>query len=205
MLLKDKAEHSSSTLCWFKHTHKMQSSRKPDFICVCAVLQIIWNDTDLSKNQAAQELRVAEKGGIAAPQKRALVCSWYNALLTPWVATNSRFMSDWDTGDQCLLPAEMPAISWAVFSSAVSTVTSGAQFPPSPAAVSPWGLDDPGTGELLLSTRGVSVPAGSRAPTFIEAKNSQPALFFSSEKPHVRQVCLLPSTRESGSNCGRLW
>lgn len=73
MLLKDKAEHSSSTLCWCKHADKMQSSRKPDSICICAVLQITWNEADLSKNQAARELRVAEEGGIAAPLRKELL------------------------------------------------------------------------------------------------------------------------------------
>lgn len=37
------------------------------------MLQIVWNDADLSKNQAAQELRVAEEGGIAAPLRKDLL------------------------------------------------------------------------------------------------------------------------------------
>lgn len=76
-------------------------------------------------------------------------------------------MSDWDIGDQCLLPAEMPAVSWAALSSAVGAATSGAQFPPSPAVASPWEPDDPATGGLPES-------CWFRSPNFYRSK-VQPA------------------------------
>lgn len=138
------------------------------------------------------------------PQKRSVVCSWYKALLTPWIATNSRFMSDWDTGDQCLLPAEVPAVSWQPY------LQLWVQSPVGPSSLPVQQLHLRG-GQMTLALgdfpqyEGCLSSCWFRSPeAFTEAKYNQPALFFSSEKPHVRQACLLPSTREIISNCGGL-
>lgn len=157
----------------------------------------MWYDADLSKKQATEEPRGTEEAGIA-PQKRSSVCTWYKALISPWVATIPVLCQTELLEISICCLAEMPP---SQLSSFIFSCGGNNQW----GSVPSWSsssLELNGGLVYPLVQGGLTAPAGLGTLTFIETKCNQPATCFSSEKPHVRQACLLPRARGTGQ---QLW